>query len=145
MPLFVTLKVGGNNKKNIYLGTAYKPAALYKIRDHKGLEFWDGQKWNTDTKILKDWCQTDLEPKASDRFKLLVSTSTEEGDQYKDGNGNDFSEQQIEKNVPYTNQYSNTKQKAFEKKTLLTKGQFNINDEQEIKLSYTANRSDNIL
>lgn len=81
----------------------------------------------------------------TDRFKLLVSTSTEEGDQYKDGNGNDFSEQQIEKNVPYTNQYSNTKQKAFEKKTLLTKGQFNINDDQEIKLSYTANRSDNIL
>ena len=80
-----------------------------------------------------------------DRFKLLVSTSTEEGDQYKDGNGNDFSEQQIQKNVPYTNQYSNTKQKAFEKKTLLTKGQFNINDDQEIKLSYTANRSDNIL
>lgn len=81
----------------------------------------------------------------TDRFKFLVSTSTEEGDQYKDGNGNDFSEQQIEKNVPYTNQYSNTKQKAFEKKTLLTKGQFNINDDQEIKLSYTANRSDNIL
>ena len=81
----------------------------------------------------------------TDRFKLLVSTSTEEGDQYKDGNGNDFSEQQIEKNVPYSNQYSNTKQKAFEKKTLLTKGQFNINDDQEIKLSYTANRSDNIL
>lgn len=60
-----------HNKKNIYLGTAYKPAALYKIRDHKGLEFWDGKKWNSDTKILKDWCQTDLEPKPSDRFKLL--------------------------------------------------------------------------
>ncbi len=81
----------------------------------------------------------------TDRFKLLVSTSTEEGDQYKDGNGNNFSEQQIEKNVLYKDQYSNTKQKAFEKKTLLTKGQFNINDDQEIKLSYTANRSDNIL
>jgi leucyl-tRNA---protein transferase len=60
-----------NNKKNIYLGTAYKPAALYKIRDHKGLEFWDGKSWNTDTKTLKDWCQTDLEPKPADRFKLL--------------------------------------------------------------------------
>lgn len=81
----------------------------------------------------------------TDRFKLLVSTSTEEGDQYKDGNGNDFSEQQIEKNVRYQDQYSNPNQKAFEKKTLLTKGQFNINDDQEIKLSYTANRSDNIL
>lgn len=81
----------------------------------------------------------------TDKFKLLVSTSTEEGDQYKDGNGNNFSEQQIAKGVPYTNQYSNPNQKAYEKKTLLTKGQFNINDDSEVKLSYTANRSDNIL
>lgn len=60
-----------NGKKYAYLGTAYKPAALYKIRDHKGLEFWDGSKWNTDAKILKEWCQTDLGPKAADRFKLM--------------------------------------------------------------------------
>lgn len=58
-----------NNKKYTYLGTAYKPAALYKIRDHKGLEYWDGSNWNTDIKQLKDWCQNDLEPKDSDRFK----------------------------------------------------------------------------
>lgn len=81
----------------------------------------------------------------TDRFKLLVSTSTEEGDQYKDGNGDNFSQQQLEKGVEYKSQYSNPKQKAFEKKTLLTKGVFNINDDSEIKLSYTANRSDNIL
>lgn len=60
-----------NNKKYTYLGTAYKHAALYKIRDHKGLEFWDGKKWNTDAKTLKEWCQTDLDSKAADRFKLL--------------------------------------------------------------------------
>ncbi len=60
-----------NHRKFVYLGTAYKPAALYKIRDHKGLEFWDGRQWNTDVKILKDWCQTDLEAKSADRFKLL--------------------------------------------------------------------------
>jgi leucyl-tRNA---protein transferase len=60
-----------NNKKYTYLGTAYKPAALYKIRDHKGLEYWDGSKWNTDIKQLKDWCQNDLEPKDSDRFKKI--------------------------------------------------------------------------
>ncbi|MFT5884017.1 MAG: arginyl-tRNA--protein-N-Asp/Glu arginylyltransferase [Arcticibacterium sp.] len=53
-----------------YLGTAYKPAALYKIRDHKGLEFWDGQKWNEDVKILKEYCKTDLDAKNSDRFKM---------------------------------------------------------------------------
>ena len=60
-----------NNLKYAYLGTAYKPAALYKIRDHKGLEYWDGNIWNTDINQLKDWCKTDLEPKAADRFKLL--------------------------------------------------------------------------
>ena len=81
----------------------------------------------------------------TDRFKLLVSTSTEEGDQYEDGNGDDFLEQQKAKNVLVPNQYSRDNLDAFEKKTLLTKGQFNINDDQEIKLSYTANRSDNVL
>jgi iron complex outermembrane recepter protein len=81
----------------------------------------------------------------TDRFKLLISTSTEQGDQYEDGNGNDFLEQQIEKNVPIPNQYSRDNLEAFEKKTLLTKGVFNINDDSEIKLSYTANRSDNVL
>jgi leucyl-tRNA---protein transferase len=58
-----------NNKKYTYLGTAYKPAALYKIRDHKALEFWDGNGWNSNVKILKEWCQTDLDPKSQDRFK----------------------------------------------------------------------------
>jgi iron complex outermembrane recepter protein len=81
----------------------------------------------------------------TDKFKLLVSTSIEKGDQYEDGNGNDFLEQQIEKNVMIPNQYSKDGLEAFEKKTLLTKGQFNINDDSEIKLSYIANRSDNVL
>lgn len=59
-----------NGLKYTYLGTAYKPSALYKIRDHKGLEFFDGSRWNNDIKILKAWCLTDTEPKAADRFKL---------------------------------------------------------------------------
>ena len=81
----------------------------------------------------------------TDRFKLLLSTSTEEGDQYEDGNGDDFLAQQKKKNVLPMNRYSKDDLEAFEKKTLLTKGIFNINDDQEIKLSYTANRSDNVL
>jgi arginine-tRNA-protein transferase len=58
-----------NQKQYVYLGTAYKPAALYKIRDHKGLEYFDGNNWNNDVKQLKAWCETDLEPKTIDRFK----------------------------------------------------------------------------
>lgn len=60
-----------NQKDYVYLGTAYKPAALYKIRDHKGLEFWDGNTWNNDNKALKEMCQLDLEPRSADRFKLM--------------------------------------------------------------------------
>ncbi len=56
--------------RNVYLGTAYKPAALYKIRDHKGLEFWDGHRWNNDMKLLKNLCQADGEQLPADRFKL---------------------------------------------------------------------------
>ncbi|MDD4330002.1 MAG: TonB-dependent receptor [Aliarcobacter sp.] len=81
----------------------------------------------------------------TDRVKLLVSTSTEQSDQYKDGNGDNFSEQQKAKGIATTNQYIDKDKKAYEKKTLLTKGQFNINDDQEIKLSYTGNRSDEVL
>ena len=71
----------------------------------------------------------------TNRVKLLVSTSIEEGEQYKDGNGNNFLEQQKEKNVSKMQQYSKDGIDAFEKKTLSTKGVFNLNDEYEINLS----------
>jgi iron complex outermembrane receptor protein len=81
----------------------------------------------------------------TDFVKFLVSASTEEGDQYKDGNGDDFLAQQKKAGVPAGNQYTNADEEAFEKKTLLTKLYFNLTDNQDLKLSYTANRSDNIL
>ncbi len=58
-----------NNLKYIYLGTAYNQKALYKVRDFKGVEFFDGRIWNTNTKILKHWCKTDGEERNIDRFK----------------------------------------------------------------------------
>lgn len=81
----------------------------------------------------------------TDKFKFLISASTESSDQYEDGNGNDFYEQQIDSSMPAANQYSSTNLKAYEKKSLLSKFIFNIDDFSEIKLSYTANRSDNVL
>lgn len=50
-----------NKLDYIYIGTAYKTKALYKIRDHKGIEFFDGLKWNSDTKLLKLLCHRDEE------------------------------------------------------------------------------------
>lgn len=64
-----------NQLSYTYLGTAYKPSALYKIRDHKALEFFDGTTWNADIKILKDWCKMDEEELPSDRFKLHLNKS----------------------------------------------------------------------
>lgn len=81
----------------------------------------------------------------TDKFKLLVSASNETSDQYEDGNGNDFLEQQKASGVPAVNQYSRDDLDAYEKSTVLVKGIYNIDDSSELKLSYNANRSDNVL
>ncbi len=80
-------------------------------------------------------------------IKLLLSASTEESDQYKDGNGNDFLAQQKNAGAMTGNQYKTSlaNQEAYEKKTLLTRAIINIDDNSEFDLSYTLNRSDNIL
>jgi len=83
--------------------------------------------------------------------RFLLSTSTENGDQYEDGNGDNFVGQ-IDRNIAsglvsptaqYQDQYKNLE--AFSKKTFMAKMFWNITENQELKLSYTANRSDNIL
>ncbi len=60
-----------NNYDYVYLGTAYKSGALYKIRDHKGLSFFDGYHWSTNIEKLKNLCKNDLEPRFGDEFKIL--------------------------------------------------------------------------
>lgn len=59
-----------NNQEHVYLGTCYGSNALYKVRDFKGLAFYDGAGWNRDMNLLKSWCKTDDEPVEMDRFKL---------------------------------------------------------------------------
>lgn len=61
-----------NGLNYCYLGTCYKEKALYKVRDHKGTEFFDGAKWNADSELLKRLCKSDEEKKAADLFKLGV-------------------------------------------------------------------------
>lgn len=60
-----------NGLAYVYLGTCYGKHSLYKVRDHKGLEFFDGSQWNSDIKRLKELCKTDHEIIHKDRFKLL--------------------------------------------------------------------------
>ncbi|NVJ53327.1 MAG: TonB-dependent receptor [Campylobacteraceae bacterium] len=81
----------------------------------------------------------------NDYVKVLLSASKEESDQYKDGDGNDFLAQQKQRGFPTKNEYVSDDLKAYEKKTVLAKVFFNLTDNQELKLSYNANRSDNIL
>lgn len=91
--------------------------------------------------------------------RVMVSASTETGKQYKDGNGNTFAEQQDVyiaenltgdmthdnklKSLAYLPQYSDMD--AFTKKTFSTKLFWDIAENHELQLGYTANRSDNIL
>jgi len=60
---FIMEKVIFYAKKNkmtfIYLGTCYGEKALYKVRDFKGIEYFDGIKWNNNIKSLKELCKND--------------------------------------------------------------------------------------
>lgn len=53
-----------------YLGTVYGVNALYKVRDHNGVEFYDGRGWNPDKELLKTLCHGDDERGIVDAFKL---------------------------------------------------------------------------
>lgn len=58
-----------NDLQHVYLGTCYGEKSLYKVRDHKGLAFFDGHGWNHDMKLLKTWCKSDGTRTMSDRLK----------------------------------------------------------------------------
>ncbi|NOZ62509.1 MAG: GNAT family N-acetyltransferase [Calditrichaeota bacterium] len=58
------------NLNHVYLGTCYGRRSLYKIRDHKGIEFFDGCRWNQNVDLLKLLCQIDEEQKYPDRDLL---------------------------------------------------------------------------
>ncbi|HHD82279.1 MAG TPA: TonB-dependent receptor [Campylobacterales bacterium] len=89
----------------------------------------------------------------SDKVRFLFSASTEEGGQYKDGNGRDFSEQLNDytastaaagdDNFVYST--ANQGKEAFQKNMYMGKVFVDLTPNQELQLSYTANRSDNVL
>lgn len=83
----------------------------------------------------------------SESVRLLISASNESSGQYEDGDGNTFAEQ-IENFDPtsmsrYKDEYRD--QDAYKKQTLMGKVYADITDTQQLKLSYTANHSDDVL
>ena len=87
------------------------------------------------------------------KVRVLFSASAENGEQYQDGNGDDFNQQltNYTQSTPSTKddefQYSNANKKmdAFDKKMYMGKVFIEVADDQELRLSYTANRSSDVL
>jgi iron complex outermembrane recepter protein len=81
----------------------------------------------------------------NETVQALLSFSKENGDQYEDGDGNTLAEQ-TEKG-PLVNQYAPDfkDMEAYEKQSLMTKINVNINENHQFEIGATKNESDNIL
>lgn len=87
----------------------------------------------------------------NDTIRFLLSASNESSEQYKDGDGNTFADQ-IDNANPTTNPMMDPRYKdeyrdidAYDKSAVLGKLFFNFTENQELRVSYTANRSDDVL
>jgi iron complex outermembrane receptor protein len=87
----------------------------------------------------------------TDKVQVLISASTEKSSQYKDGNGDTLSQQvdnYAAKNpmaAKYKYQPAYSDMESYSKESLMAKAFIHITEDQLLKLSYTANRSDDIL
>ncbi len=83
----------------------------------------------------------------NDIVRLLLTASRETSDQYKDGDGHTLAEQVKYSSVPAGNKYQTQYEdmQAYQKQSLMAKAFITTAKNQELRLSTTANRSDNIL
>ncbi len=83
----------------------------------------------------------------TDAMRILISASRESSDQYEDGDGNTFYEQITNLDPATTSQYKPEykDQQAYVKQTAMAKLFVDTAENQELRLSYTANRSDDVL
>jgi len=87
----------------------------------------------------------------TDVIRLSVTVSTESSDQYKDGDGNTIAQQvdnyagtnTLLQGVKYKPEYKDLQ--AYTKKSAMVKAFVTTAKNQELRLSYTGNRSDNVL
>ncbi len=79
-------------------------------------------------------------------LRVLVSASSESSDQYEDGDGNTLAKQ-VELKAPssywYKPEYYDMQ--AYTKRSFMTKFYLNPAENQELRLSYTANRSQSVM
>ena len=85
----------------------------------------------------------------TERVKVLVTASTESADQYHDGDGNTLSQQLDNYNgnplAPTSYQPAYKDMPAYSKTSAMAKATIKTFKDQELRLSVTANRSDNIM
>jgi len=82
----------------------------------------------------------------NDIIRVLVSGSSESSGQYKDGNGDTLS-QQTAKKAPLANRYAKQYEdiNGYKKNSIMAKAFVTVTDDQELRLSYTKNNSQDIL
>ncbi len=81
----------------------------------------------------------------NDTAKLMITVSKEEGDQYEDGDGNNFADQLATKSPTTKLADAYKDMKAYEKQSVMLKTIVNIDDKSDIELSFTRNESDNVI
>jgi iron complex outermembrane receptor protein len=83
----------------------------------------------------------------NDLVRVLVSASKESSDQYRDGDGNTLSQQLSNNPASGTSKYQPKYEdmEAYTKKSIMTKIYVTTADDQELRLGYTGNRSDDVL
>lgn len=82
----------------------------------------------------------------NDYIRVLVSGVYETSDQYEDGNGDTLAEQ-VKNKAPMGNQFQEKYEdmEAYTKKSVMAKVFINFTQDQELRLSYTANQTDDVL
>ena len=83
----------------------------------------------------------------NEHIRALISVVDESSDQYKDGNGDTLAQQIVNSNAPAGNHYQTRYEnmQAYSKKSAMAKLHITTFTNQELRLSVTANRSDNVL
>lgn len=116
-----------------------KPSKEEQVKVNLGFGAWNYKKFGITGNAGNDF------------VRVLITASTESSDQYKDGNGDTLA-QQINKYVLINPGVAETQlqtgyhdMQAYKKKSLLAKVFVTTAKNQELRLSVTANRSDNVL